>query len=232
MSNNRAGLLGQVGQESFSLREAVGGPLGVVESLAPGTLFITVFLITGRIGLALACAGAVVSALAVVRLAKRSTLKGIFSGFVGLAVGVVWAYRTGKAEDVYLPSILINAAYGSVVALSALVRWPILGVMLGLLHGRPLGWYKTASPGFKRAATIATWLWVAVFALRLAVKVPLYLSGSTGTLGVFHLLLGLPLFALAAWGSWLLLSRWAKEAAQSSDGVEAGVGESAGTDDE
>lgn len=229
MSNNgQGGLLGQVGRQSFSLNEAVGGPMGVVESLAPGTAFIACFLLTGRIGLALAISGAITAALVVLRLVRRSTLKGVFSGFIGLAVGVVWAYRTGRAEDVYLPSILINAAYGSVVAISALAGWPILGVFLGVIHGRPLTWYRSASSGFKRAALLATWLWVAVFAVRLGVKVPLYLSGATGTLGVFHLLLGLPLFALATWGSWLLLSGWAKEAAQ--DGK--GVGASSGADDQ
>ena len=46
-----------------------------------------------------------------------------------------------------------------------------------------------------------------MFALRLAVEVPLYLTGAAGVgaLGVARLVLGLPLFALTAWFVWLLV---------------------------
>ena len=53
----------------------------------------------------------------------------------------------------------------------------------------------------------ATAVLAAMFALRLAVEVPLYLTGAAGVgaLGVARLVLGLPLFALTAWFVWLLV---------------------------
>ena len=53
----------------------------------------------------------------------------------------------------------------------------------------------------------ATAVLAAMFALRLAVEVPLYLTGAAGVgaLGVARLVLGLPLFALTAWFIWLLV---------------------------
>lgn len=48
-----------------------------------------------------------------------------------------------------------------------------------------------------------SWLWAGVFALRLAVEVPLWWMGQVAQLGVAKLILGVPLFALAAWLSWL-----------------------------
>ncbi len=54
-------------------------------------------------------------------------------------------------------------------------------------------------------ATWATWLWVAMFGLRLAVQVPLYLGASVGWLGTARLVMGVPLWALTLWVTWLLV---------------------------
>ncbi|MBO0610666.1 DUF3159 domain-containing protein [Myceligenerans salitolerans] len=60
-------------------------------------------------------------------------------------------------------------------------------------------------PAKVRAYTIATWLWVGMFALRLAVKTPLYFAGTVAWLGTFHLVLGVPLFALVLFGCWIVI---------------------------
>ncbi|MBE1876843.1 DUF3159 domain-containing protein [Myceligenerans pegani] len=60
-------------------------------------------------------------------------------------------------------------------------------------------------PAKMRAYTIATWLWVGMFAVRLAVKTPLYFAGTVAWLGTFHLVLGLPLFALVLFGCWVVI---------------------------
>lgn len=60
-------------------------------------------------------------------------------------------------------------------------------------------------PAKVRAYTIATWLWVAMFAIRLAVKTPLYFAGTVAWLGTFHLVLGVPLFALVLFGCWMVI---------------------------
>lgn len=65
-----------------------------------------------------------------------------------------------------------------------------------------------------RRYTIATWLWIGMFALRLAVQVPLYLSSSVGWLGTARLVMGIPLWALVLWATWVLVRRPAAPAAE------------------
>lgn len=58
--------------------------------------------------------------------------------------------------------------------------------------------------GLLRRYWIASWFWAAMFALRLLVQIPLYLGGSVGWLGTARLLMGVPLFALVAYATWVL----------------------------
>ena len=64
--------------------------------------------------------------------------------------------------------------------------------------------------------TIATWIWVAMFALRLGVQGPLYLAGSDyiAALGTARLVMGVPLFALVLWFTWRLVRQPESVAAQ------------------
>jgi hypothetical protein len=56
--------------------------------------------------------------------------------------------------------------------------------------------------------------------LRLVIQLPLYLAGAVVALGVAKVALGLPLFAVAVWLSWLLLRHGeaAEVAARGGDG--------------
>ena len=56
-----------------------------------------------------------------------------------------------------------------------------------------------------RRYSIATWFWVGMFALRLAVKTPLYFAGDVAWLGTFHLVLGVPLWALVLFLTWVVV---------------------------
>ena len=58
-----------------------------------------------------------------------------------------------------------------------------------------------------RRYTAATWLWIGLFAVRLAVQVPLYLDGDVGWLGTARLVMGIPLWALVLWLTWILVRR-------------------------
>lgn len=46
-------------------------------------------------------------------------------------------------------------------------------------------------------------MWIGMFALRLTVQLPLYLSDQVAALGVAKLALGTPLYALVIWFTWL-----------------------------
>lgn len=51
-----------------------------------------------------------------------------------------------------------------------------------------------------------TWLWIGLFALRLIVQVPLYLTNQVGWLGTTRLVMGIPFWALAIWISYLIVA--------------------------
>ena len=80
---------------------------------------------------------------------------------------------------------------------SVLVRWPLVGVILGFVLGEGTHWRQ--APARMRAYVVATWLWVGLFGVRLAVQVPLYVADRPALLGVANVGLGLPLFALVIW---------------------------------
>ena len=142
---------------------------------------------------------------AVWRIVAREPLTQAVSGVLGIALGAGIALYTGRAQDFFLPGILKNVGFGAVYAISALVRWPLVGVLLGFTLGEDLHWRRVRPR--MRVYQQATWIWVAVFALRAVVQGWLYSTGQATALGFVNVLLGLPLFGLAVGLTWLLVRR-------------------------
>lgn len=96
--------------------------------------------------------------------------------------------------------------YAAALIVSVLVRWPIVGVVVALLRQEGFAWRtdRALRPVLRRY-TIATWLWIGLFLVRLAVQVPLYLTAATAWLGTARLVMGVPLWALVLWFTWLLV---------------------------
>ncbi|MSW53002.1 MAG: DUF3159 domain-containing protein, partial [Actinobacteria bacterium] len=189
-----------------SLTESVGGPLGILESAAPAALFVAVYTLGGRdVTIAAVVAVVVGAALTVARVVKGQTLKFALSGFFGIALAGFIVSRTGNASDFFLPGILINIGYASAYFVSILVRWPIMGVIIGSLSGEPTAWRK--DPLLVRTYTRVTWIWVGLFLLRLSVQLPLYLTDALVALGVARVSMGIPLFALGLWLTYLIVQR-------------------------
>ena len=67
-----------------------------------------------------------------------------------------------------------------------------------------------------------SWLWVGTFLLRLAVQLPLYLSGALVALGIAKTAMGLPIFALAIYLSYLMLKAAGIDLQQKKEAEEAG----------
>jgi len=191
----------------LDLLEEIGGPQGIADSSIPAIVFVAVYALGGnRISLAGICAIAAGLAIAALRLAKGESLRFALAGFIGVAVAAFIADRTGRAEDFFLPGLLLNAGYGSVFLVSILIRRPLLGVILGPTLGRAgVSWRK--NPQQLRVYSRASWVWVGVFATRLAVQLPFYLAGSLVALGIARAAMGLPIFALAIWLSYVILRR-------------------------
>jgi hypothetical protein len=80
----------------------------------------------------------------------------------------------------------------------------LIGVVVGPATGEMFAWRQDRRRliAYQRA----TWLWVGLFVVRLAVQLPLYLAENVTLLGTLNgTVLGIPLFALTIWLSWLVL---------------------------
>ena len=139
------------------------------------------------------------------RLVQRQSVQFVVNSIVGLAIAAVFALRSGKAEDVFLPGIIYNAAYAAAMTLSVLVRWPVVGLMIGSVTGDLLSWRE--NPAVVRLCSRLTWLLVLPCAVRVAVQYPLYLAGQVGWLGASKIALGWPLQVAALATMVFLLAR-------------------------
>ncbi len=76
----------------------------------------------------------------------------------------------------------------------------------------PTAWRKDKK--LYAAYTTVTWMWIAMFAARIAVQLPLYLGGEKfiAALGTARLVMGVPLFALVLWLSWRIIRQSAPAA--------------------
>lgn len=200
------GWIGQLENEEFSLKDSIGGVRGAVESLLPGLVFVVAYVITRDLTTTLIMAGGISVIFLLVRLLQRTPITQAFAGLLGVAIGVVWAAMSGRAENYFAWGIITNAALFVVFLLSIILRRPLIAILIQLLYGLPDDWKRTeAGRMLARRSMQASWVWVAVFGIRLAAQVPLYFGERIVALGTVKLILGLPLFALGGWLTWVLL---------------------------
>jgi hypothetical protein len=186
-----------------SLLAAVGGARGLIESILPGLGFLIIYTLTKSLVLSVLAPVALVVIFVLVRIATRTPLTQAFAGVAGIAISAVLALVTGRAENNFVPGILINIASLAVLLVSVAIRWPLIGLVVGFLTNEGTAWKKDRAK--RRVLYLATFFWAGLFALRLVVEVPLYFAKSTEWLAATKLLLGVPLYAAMLWVTWLLV---------------------------
>jgi hypothetical protein len=201
------------------LAKALGGRRGMVEAAVPTITFTVLFVSTKRLELAVGVSVAVALGLLVGRLVHRSTVQFVLNSLVGIGIGTFFAWRSarsgGSANDqalaYFLPGLIYNSGYAVLLALSNLVRWPLVGFMVGSVAGDPTEWHD--DPQVVRLCRNLTWMLAAPCVLRVAVQLPIYLAGKAaddaGTmvaaLGASKIAMGWPLqIAGLAGMAWLL----------------------------
>lgn len=214
-SSGRRGVRGmrQLSAEQFDALESVGGVRGMVETVLPGLVFVVLFVITSDLMTTVIASVGVAVTAAIARLITRTPLTQAVSGLLGVGIGAVWAWQTGNAEDYYAWGLVVNLVWAVGVIVSILIRWPVVGVVVSLLFGRGFSW--RADRQLRRRYTQASWLWAGAFLLRLLVQGPLYLDAQIGWLGTARLVMGLPMWALVLWITWLLVRSREAPAVQS-----------------
>lgn len=187
------------------LSRALGGRRGMVEGAVPTLGFTVSWITTHDLRLSLGASGALAVALLLIRLVQRSTVQFVLNAMVGIAIAAVFALRSGRAQDAFLPGLLYNAAYAVVLSASALVRWPLVGFMIGGVTGDLTAWHRDQK--LRSLCATLTWILALPCFLRVLVQYPLWATGSAGWLGVAKLAMGWPLQLAALAAMVLVLKR-------------------------
>ena len=210
-TGKRSGLA-SLADEDFSVIGAIGGPRGVIESMLPGVVFVVLFVATRDLRLTVMASAAVAVLQVVVRLLQRQSVLGALTGVMAVAICLVWAWLSHDARNYYLPGFLVNAFWIVVLAVSVAVRVPGIGVLVEFVRNPATDHFRDWLHAWRsdgpllRAYMTVSGMWIAVFALRLGIQVPMYLTNHVGWLGTARLVMGIPLFAAAIWVSWLVIA--------------------------
>lgn len=218
--------------EAKTLIEAFGGVRGMIDTTVPGLVFVLVYTITKNLGAAAWSALGLSAVFGVIRLVRRETVQHAFGGVFGVAIGAVFAMFSGKAENFYLPGMLWTLGLGVLYAVSALAKWPLIGVLLGPVMGEDFTW-RTENPGRFKAYTKASWAWAAVLLGKSAIMFPLYFAHKAEVLGWLKVALGIPPFLLAVYITYVFLSKAPppiKVARDEDDGHDGGAGDAKAED--
>lgn len=177
-----------------SLAQLLGGKRAAIDATIGPLVFGLAFALSGRSVLWAALA-AVIASLVIGgwRLAQGDKPRAVLLGLLGVVVAALIAVRTGQAEDFFLIRLFTNIASALAWAVSIVVRWPLLGVVVGTLLGQKSRWRH--DPVLLKAYSRASWVWVFQYVIRIIVWTPLYLAGMVEALSVTTALLTWPLVA-------------------------------------
>jgi len=204
------------------LAKALGGRRGMLEAAVPTAAFTVLFLTTHELKLSVLVAVGFAALLLVVRVVQRSSPQFVINSLFGIGIGALFAWRAarggGDANDqalaYFLPGILYNLGYSVVMTFTILIRWPVVGFMVGSVTGDPTAWH--ADRGIVRLCSRLTWLLVLPCVIRVVAQGPVYLAGrnewwdqdaAVATLGAMKLAMGWPLQIAALAAMVWLLSR-------------------------
>lgn len=140
--------------------------------MLPPVVFVAIYLATSS-----NLTAAVVSALVIglvlagLRLSRGERPVRVVGALLVVVLAATVAYYTGSAVAYFWPLVLANVASALAFAFSILIRWPLLGVIVGPITGTGMRWRK--DPDLLKAYAKASWLWVLLNVVRAAVQVPL-----------------------------------------------------------
>ncbi|MDO5492075.1 MAG: DUF3159 domain-containing protein [Nesterenkonia sp.] len=187
---------------SLDVLASLGGIRGLLEASLPAAAFLVIFVVVGDITPAAVVAVGLGAVFAVLRLLQRGPLVQSLSGLAAIVLCVVVAGQTGEARDFYVWGFFTNAVYIVAFVISTAVRWPLIGLLFGLVRGEGVTWRR--DPVRVRRYALGTWIVAGVLVARLLVQVPLYFADALVALGTARLIMGLPLYGLALWAAWMI----------------------------
>jgi hypothetical protein len=187
------------------LSRILGGRRGALDASVPPAAFVLGWLVAGRsVAWGAAVAIGVAALLGGFRLLRGERARAVVVSLAAVVASALVALYTGRAQDFFLLQLLSNVASALLWAASVVVRWPLLGVVVGLVLGQKARWRR--DPVLLRAYSRASWVWVfGQYALRVVVYGLLWWTGQVVALGVARTVLSWPLVAATVVASgWVL----------------------------
>ncbi|MBB2947467.1 hypothetical protein FB565_007238 [Actinoplanes lutulentus] len=189
-----------------SLAELLNGRRAAVDASLPPVGFVAGYLISdGSIWAGTGAAVVFALALSAWRVRRGDKPRAVVIGLLGVCVAALIALYTGRAEDFFLIQLFSNTASALVWIVSILVRWPLLGLVVGGVLKQRTRWRR--DPALVRAYQRGSWVWVLQYVIRVAVFLPLYQAGRAAELGIARVALSWPLVAACLAVSWWVIQR-------------------------
>jgi hypothetical protein len=190
-------------QRSGSLFAAVGGWRTVAEIFASRVLFLVSYIVTRQVVLsALVAVGGVVVLAAFRVFADRKYWQAT-GGLFMVGLSAVLAGSTGEGVNFYLTDIVRNLGAAAVLSLSMVVRWPAIGVLIGIARGEGVSWRRDRVK--RRQYQLCSAVFLAKFTLAPLAMTPFYLAGQVIGLGVTAALVGTPAITVCVYFCWRVL---------------------------
>lgn len=191
-------------RKTLSVGEAIGGWRTIAEAVASRMLFLIVYSFTGRVLVSALVAVGAVLVLAVIRLRterKKWWQVTIPLAIVGLSAAL--AGGTGNAVAFYLPDILPDLILGPVFLVSMVIRFPVIGLLVGGARGERSEWRH--NPARHRLYQRCTAVFLVKFMIAAAIMLLLYFAGQVFALGIASTLLTTPALAVCVYLCWRIL---------------------------
>ncbi|RJQ82617.1 DUF3159 domain-containing protein [Pseudonocardiaceae bacterium YIM PH 21723] len=190
-------------QKQESLADLLGGRRGAVDATLPSVAFVAAWLLSHSVHLGALIALVLGLGLGGWRMYRGERWRPVLIGLFGVAAAVIVVLYTGRAQDFFLLQIAMNAASFFGFIISIVLRWPLLGVIVGAVLGQKTRWRK--DPDLLRAYSRASWAFLVQYLIRVVVFGALWLSGSVLALGIARVALSWPLQAASLAAAWWAL---------------------------
>jgi hypothetical protein len=130
--------------------------------------------------------------IAIERIVRRRPVTNAIGGLLGTGLAVFIALRSGSAEGYFVPRMIYAGVLAVVFAGSAVVRRPLVGILIGAVYRAPKEWLEDRL--VRRTFGEVTFAWAGLFAFRAGVYAVLIAAGKAGWLAVASVAMGWPAF--------------------------------------
>ena len=190
-----------------SLITSIGGKWGLIESAMPPMSFSISYGAFKSVYLSAAIAVGLTILVIIGQILRKRPIMNAIASLFGIGLAAYLALSGGKsgatARDFFLKDFAVNGVWVAGLIVSVLVGRPAFGYLLHALGDVSDEWRKSKKTVLRMS--LMTVFWAALFATRLFVELPLYLTNNVVALGYVKTLFGLPFFGLWIVLSWVLL---------------------------